>query len=83
MSLYISNRQRHNSSGLNPPYVPLLLEQPETALQHRVYPVEYELSYLLIDAYEITNNGSTDLYYPVLPSPFVSLYFKLDAQIFQ
>ena len=78
MSLYISNRQRHNSAGLNQTYIPLLLERPETALQHRVYPVEYELSHLLIDAYEITNNGTTDIYYPVLPSPFVSLYFKFN-----
>lgn len=78
MSLYISNRQRHNNSGLHPTYVPLLLERPETELQHRVYPIEYELSHFLIDAYEITNNGTTDLYYPILPSPFVSLYFKFN-----
>lgn len=76
MSLYISNRQRHNSTSLNPTYVPLLLERPETDLQHRIYPIDYELSHLLIDAYEITNHGPTDLFYPILPSPCVCLYFK-------
>lgn len=81
MSLYISNRQRHNSANLNPTYVPLLLERPETALQHRIYPVDYELSHLLVDAYEVTNNGPTDLYYPVLPNPCVCLYFKFNRSL--
>lgn len=78
MSLYISNRQRNNNANLNPTYVPLLLERPETELQHRIYPVEYELSHLLIDAYEVTNNSQTDLYYPILPSPCVCMYFKFN-----
>ncbi len=76
MSLYISNRQRHNSPSFYPTYVPLLLEQADTALQHRIYPIDYELSHLLIDAYEITNQGTTDLFYPILPTPCVCLYFK-------
>ena len=81
MSLYISNRQKITGVRLNQTYVPLLLEQPETALQHRIYPVEYELSHLLIDAYEVTNNGTTDLYYPILPSPFVCMYFKFNRSL--
>ena len=78
MSLYIINHQRHGTPGLSQSYIPLLLERPETTLQHRVYPRENELSHLLIDTYEITNNGTTDLYYPILPNPFVSLYFKFN-----
>ena len=78
MSLYISKCQRNNSTSLDPTYVPLLLEHPNTNLQHRIYPVEYDLSHLLVDAYEVTNIGLTDLYYPVLPSPFVCMYFKFN-----
>ena len=78
MSLYISKCQRNNSTSLEPTYVPLLLEHPKADLQHRIYPVEYDLSHLLVDAYEVTNFGLEDLYYPVLPSPFVCMYFKFN-----
>lgn len=78
MSLYISNRQLNRSAPTGHPYVPVLLERPETVLKHRIYPSDFELSSLMLDAYELTNTENAELYYPILPSPCPSLIFKFN-----
>lgn len=57
-------------------YVPLLLEHPWTGLQYRTFSQADGLSSLLIDAYEIVNKGTKDIWYPVLPTPCICLYVK-------
>lgn len=81
MSLYISNRQLNRAAPTGHPYVPVLLERPETALQHRIYPADFELSPLLLDAYELTNTDNTDLYYPILPSTCPILILKFNRSM--
>lgn len=78
MSFYISNRQLRCGSPRNKIYVPMLLERPETALQHRVYTPEFALAHLLLDAYELTNSNKNELHYPVLPTPNPCIYFKFN-----
>ena len=60
-------------------YVPLLLEHPWTGLQYRTFSKADGLSSLLIDAYEMVNQGVKDIWYPVLPTPCICLYVKFNA----
>ena len=68
MSLYISSRPAGRGRFSPPPpvRVPVLLRFQDIAMQHRIYPAEFDLSHLMIDSYEITNNGK-DLDYPIVP----------------
>lgn len=78
MSFYISNRQTSEAMARNTPQVPVLLERPETGLQHRIYPEEFDLSFLMVDSYELTNRDRVTLYYPIIPGPCPSLFFKFN-----
>ena len=57
-------------------FAPLLLEHPQTELKYQVFPADHQSSNLLLDAYEIRNTSTRELFYPVLPAPCMCLYFK-------
>lgn len=59
-------------------FVPLLLEHPMAEMEYHLFPESHYTSNLLLDAYEVRNAGAKDLYYPILPSPCMCLYFKLN-----
>lgn len=78
--VFSESRDHQTSASTSKPllFIPLLLEHPQAEMQYYVYPGGCELSNLLIDAYEVTNNSPKDLYYPVLPTPCICLYFKFN-----
>ena len=82
MSLYISSRPAGRGRFSPPPpvRVPVLLRFQDIAMQHRIYPAEFDLSHLMIDSYEITNNGK-DLDYPIVPGNCYSMYFKFNRTL--
>ena len=80
MSYYISNRQYNANIPIDKQYVSVLLECSETDLLHRVFPKEHELSHILADTFELTNNLDGNLYYPVLPGPCACMIFKFNSQ---
>lgn len=57
----------------------LLLEHPLTEMNYHAFSKMSGLSKLLLDVYEIANDGTEKIYYPVLPTPCACMYFKFDA----
>ena len=77
MSLYISSHQVDRDLSEEPPYIPILLESPETKLKHRVFRPDYEFSKILLDSYEIQNRNEQELQYPLIPNGCMTLNFLL------
>ncbi len=79
MSLYISRKQLDRDSVERPP-VPLLLMSPELNMQHRTFPKEFEFEALLQDMFELSNTGSREEPYFLLPSGCMTMIFHLSPQ---
>ena len=69
--------QQDSSLPQPSPFIPLLLQHPQAEMEYHLFPRDHRISNLLLDTYEVRNNGPKELYYPVLPSPCMCLYFKL------
>ena len=74
---------QHCADSVDPTsFIPLLFEHPQAEMQYYSFS-ESSLSTLLVDTYEVRNTEQRDIYYPILPTPCVCLYFKFNQESIQ
>jgi len=62
------------------PYAPVLYGADSHSTQHRIFPTDFALRDLLLDSYQIDNNGQDVKSFPLLPDGCISILFTLESQ---
>jgi len=57
-------------------YTPMLIGNSGLEVNHRIFPEDFVLKELLLDAYQLTNPSNNDIVYPFLPDGCVTIVFS-------
>lgn len=59
-------------------YAPLLYGTYPFTVERRIFPADFSLKEILLDAYQLTNNNATEQFCPIFPDGCISLVFPVD-----